>query len=252
MSYYGRCSSSAPEGRHTAILRWTNPLKTFSGSPIKAFTKIEILRDGTLVGELDNAEPGKESTYTDVVAPDGGATHTYTVVPYTLGGAGIPAEATAFIGTDVPAKVEDITITRITPNSAKVSWKAVTTGANGGWISAPTYKVVRMPEGETMEGRAAECFQRICPAENGCVSAFRSGCHGKIFNLTRCAVGNHYVRHIQSGQLCLADGHSAGGQTCGRIDGGDEGFLNFYCAGLIEGAHGSCPVEHAAFVVEFH
>lgn len=148
--------TSAPEGRHTAILRWTNPLKTFSGSPIKAFTKIEILRDGTLVGELDNAEPGKESTYTDVVAPDGGATHTYTIVPYTLGGAGIPAEATAFIGTDVPAKVEDITITRITPNSAKVSWKAVTTGANGGWISAPTYKVVRMPEGETMaEGLTA-------------------------------------------------------------------------------------------------
>ena len=61
------------------------------------------MRDGTVVGKITTAEPGKESTYTDVIASDGGGIHTYTVVPYTLGGAGIPARATAFVGTDIPA-----------------------------------------------------------------------------------------------------------------------------------------------------
>ena len=51
--------TSAPEGRHTAIVSWTNPLNTFSGAPIKAFTKWEIMRDGTVVGKITTAEPGK-------------------------------------------------------------------------------------------------------------------------------------------------------------------------------------------------
>ncbi len=142
--------TSAPEGRHTAIVSWTNPLNTFSGAPIKAFTKVEIMRDGTVVGKITTAEPGKESTYTDVIASDGGGIHTYAVVPYTLGGAGIPARATAFVGMDIPAKVEGLTVSRLSPNSAKISWNAVTAGANGGWIATPTYKVVRMPGSQIM------------------------------------------------------------------------------------------------------
>lgn len=142
----------AANGEYAATLKWTNPANTFGGEPIKSFTKVEILRDGVAVGTASAPQPGSASTYTDVIGANGGDTHTWTVVPCTAAGEGVPASVEAFVGTDIPAAVTDIAVERISNNSARISWEAVTEGTHGGWIDTQslTYTVVRMPDGVTV------------------------------------------------------------------------------------------------------
>ncbi|MDE6541518.1 MAG: carboxypeptidase regulatory-like domain-containing protein [Muribaculaceae bacterium] len=138
----------APEGQYAATLKWTNPTHTFGGEPVKAFAKVEILRDGVAVGTASAAQPGAESEYTDVAGSSGGAAHTWTVVAHTAAGAGVPASVSVFVGTDIPAAAEGINVERLGTNSARISWKPVTLGANGGWIDTGslTYSVKRLPD----------------------------------------------------------------------------------------------------------
>jgi len=138
----------AADGVYSAVLSWTNPTLTFSGEPIKTISKVEILRDGKPVGSLTELQPGAAATYTDVIASEGGARHTWTVVPCTnAGGEGVPSSVEAFAGTDIPAAVTGIAVERLGNNSVRLTWNPVTTGADGGWIdrSSLTYSVVRNP-----------------------------------------------------------------------------------------------------------
>ena len=146
--------SVTPEagGVYAAVLSWTNPSLTFSGDPVKELTKVEIYRDGVFVGSVPSPRSGSVSTFRDVIAAQGGAHHTYTVVASTAAGAGIPAEASSFVGTDIPAAVGNVAVERLSANSALISWDPVKTGVNGGWIdtSSLAYKVVRNPGEEVV------------------------------------------------------------------------------------------------------
>lgn len=137
----------AANGGASARISWTNPQRTFGGDPIKALTKVEVMRDGAIVATKTDARPGAKSEITDVLPSSAGAFHTYKVTAYTASGAGLPVETTVFVGADIPAKVEGVTVERLGANAAVVSWNPVTTGANGGWTDVATmkYNVTRMP-----------------------------------------------------------------------------------------------------------
>ena len=105
---------------------------------------------------------------------------------------------------------------------------------------------------ERLDRRPAESIQRVGPADNGRVPAFRSRCHCQVLHLTRSAVGHHRIRHIQAGKLHLANRHPAGGRTRDRVDRGNECLLYFNCTRGVEHTHGRRPVQHTMFVVEFH
>lgn len=139
---------AADKGDMRAVLSWTNPSETFGGEPLKTISKIEIKRDGVIVGNVTDAEPGKRSSFTDVIDDVTGATHTWLITAYNNNGAGAAAAVSAFVGRDIPAPVSGITVERLTPNSARISWEPASAGVNGGWCDPEsfTYTVVRYPD----------------------------------------------------------------------------------------------------------
>lgn len=151
-------ATAAEGGLQQATLSWTNPELTFGGEQLKAITKVEIKRDGNVVGTISDAEPGKRSSFTDIIDGENGATHTWLITAYNANGAGASASVSAFVGKDVPAAVSDITINRLSPNSAHISWTPVTVGTNGGWCDheTMTYTVVRYPDEKIIAENIAE------------------------------------------------------------------------------------------------
>lgn len=134
-------------GAPHAVLSWVNPSKTYGGEPLKAITRVEIERDGELVGTVTTAQPGAKSSYTDNIASADGAVHTWLITAYNSGGPGVPSRISAFVGRDVPAAVAEVKVEKTSPNSARVYWNPVTSGVNGGWtdLDGLTYDVVRNP-----------------------------------------------------------------------------------------------------------
>lgn len=139
---------AADNGEMRAVLSWTNPSETFGGEPLKTISKIEIKRDGVIVGNVTDAEPGKRSSFTDVIDDVTGATHTWLITAYNNNGAGAAAAVSAFVGRDIPAPVSGITVERLTPNSARISWEPASAGVNGGWCDPESFTctVVRYPD----------------------------------------------------------------------------------------------------------
>lgn len=139
---------AADKGDMRAVLSWTNPSETFGGEPLKTISKIEIKRDGVIVGNVTDAEPGKRSSFTDVIDDVTGATHTWLITAYNNNGAGSAAAVSAFVGRDIPAPATGITVERLTPNSARISWEPASAGVNGGWCDPESFTctVVRYPD----------------------------------------------------------------------------------------------------------
>lgn len=139
---------AADKGEMKAVLSWTNPSETFGGETLKTISKVEIKRDGVVVGNVTDAEPGKRSSFTDVITDGISATHTWLITAYNNNGAGAAAAVSAFVGRDIPAPATGITVERLTPNSARISWEPASAGVNGGWCDPEsfTYTVVRYPD----------------------------------------------------------------------------------------------------------
>ena len=139
---------AADKGDMRAVLSWTNPSETFGGEPLKTISKIEIKRDGVIVGNVTDAEPGKRSSFTDVIDDVTGATHTWLITAYNNNGAGAASAVSSFVGRYIPAPATGITVERLTPNSARISWEPASAGVNGGWCDPESFTctVVRYPD----------------------------------------------------------------------------------------------------------
>ena len=135
-------------GACKAVLSWTNPTKLFgTEAEITAAIQVKIYRNDELVATVENANPGQQSTYTDEIEGQTGLLVTYKVVPVNQTGDGVATKQTLFVGTDVPAAPQQLTVVKNAPASATISWQAPAKGANGGWIDVAglTYDVVRQP-----------------------------------------------------------------------------------------------------------
>ena len=116
----------------------TAPTVAIDGSPLTSnLTRIDILRDGTVVGCVEDVAPGATVVYVD--EPDYVGDHTYQAIPYNESGKGLKSEkVTVYVGPDVPCAVENL-IAADGGDIVALNWDKVgTTGENGGPVNPAT------------------------------------------------------------------------------------------------------------------
>ncbi len=116
----------------------TAPSFTINGEPLTAnLTRIDILRDGTVVGCVEDVTPGTTVVYVD--EPDEVGYHTYQAIAYNESGKGLKSEkVTAYVGPDVPSPVQNLTATD-GDDIVALNWDKVgNTGENGGPVNPAT------------------------------------------------------------------------------------------------------------------
>ena len=148
----GLIATTDATGLNRATLAWTNPSLTFDGQPLTELTKVEVYRNKTKVATLTGADatPGKAVSYVDNT-PDGlGQMFNYHVYAYNATGKGAEASVRTFVGHDTPSAPAGVKLTRESNDKVTVSWDAVTTSVNGGYLDLATlkYNVVRQPDGK--------------------------------------------------------------------------------------------------------
>ncbi len=111
------------------------PKTAIDGSRLTSVTKAEVYRDGTLLKTVtDGIEPGCNVYFNDFVDTDG--IYAYKVIVYNESGAGrVSGVKSVFVGTDIPAAVDQKSIAvKDNGNSLGISWQGVTQGQNGGYV----------------------------------------------------------------------------------------------------------------------
>ena len=130
-------------GAQTAKLKFTVPTTNFFGEPIEKVDSIVIYRGKAKRKVFTDPELGAQLQFNDTSVPTG--MNTYYIYTYNSYGCGIPAECTAWIGTDIPNEPTDVKLV-MTGLTAKLTWKAPTTGKHGGYVKASelTYNIEDM------------------------------------------------------------------------------------------------------------
>lgn len=116
----------------------TAPTVAVDGSPLTAsLTRIDIVRDGNVVGSVENVAPGASAVYVD--EPDYVGDHTYQAIPYNASGKGLKSEkVTIYVGPDVPSAVLNFTATDAL-DAVALHWDKVSNvGENGGPVNPAT------------------------------------------------------------------------------------------------------------------
>ena len=116
----------------------TAPTVAVDGSPLTSnLTRIDILRDGTVVGCVEDVAPSATVVYVD--EPDYVGDHTYQAIPYNELGKGLKSEkVTVYVGPDVPCAVENLTAAD-GGDIVALNWDKVgTIGENGGPVNPAT------------------------------------------------------------------------------------------------------------------
>lgn len=126
-------------GAKSATLTFKAPTVTVDQSALKAITKIDIFRNDTLVNTINHPEPGQAFTWTDENIGLDGVNH-YSVTAVNTVGDGLTAEASVFIGVDIPAAPKNV---RLTESGSKLSltWQNPgNVGAHGGYVADADFK----------------------------------------------------------------------------------------------------------------
>lgn len=139
-----------PTGEHEATVSFNAPTHNIGGNAIAGpITKIEVLRDGSLVETLSDVTPGTACSVVDRSTDILDGICQYTVVPYVGEHAGTVAQVSLFIGTDIPTRVTNLRA-EDTGSDLRLWWSPVsTTGVNGGVVypAGVSYRVDRaIPE----------------------------------------------------------------------------------------------------------
>ena len=114
------------------------PSFALNGDPLTAnLARIDIMRDGTVVGSVEDVAPGATVVYVD--EPDEAGYHTYQAIAYNESGKGLKSEkVTVFVGPDVPGPVENLTAAD-GGDIVALNWDKVgNTGENGGPVNPAT------------------------------------------------------------------------------------------------------------------
>ena len=92
-----------------AEITLTAPNTALNGDALTTnLERIDILRDGAVVGSVEHVVPGSSVVYVD--EPDYVGDHTYQAIPYNESGKGLKSEkVTVYVGPDVPSAVENLT-----------------------------------------------------------------------------------------------------------------------------------------------
>lgn len=131
-------------GARVADIAFRAPTTDFYGNAIGQIDKIEVYRDDKLVKTFEAPAPGQDISFRETSLPNGQMV-TWSVYTYNSFGCGIPAVCSAWIGVDIPTEPTDLKLV-MNGTTAKLTWKAPTTGVHGGFInpSQLTYNIEDM------------------------------------------------------------------------------------------------------------
>ncbi len=128
-----------PEGENKMTINVKAPTLDFIGNPVQGLTKIEILREDSVIKTFDNPTAGQLYTYIDEL--EHGGTISYSAVAYNADGKGKPVSDSQFVGTDKPAAPQNVTLAETsTPGEVTLSWDPVTKDHNGNTINPARVK----------------------------------------------------------------------------------------------------------------
>ncbi|MDE5660648.1 MAG: choice-of-anchor J domain-containing protein [Muribaculaceae bacterium] len=141
------------QGAMTARLDFTAPDADSKGNAIDGSMTINVYRNlsATPCHSFTNVSAGTPLSWTDTSFEESGV-YTYRVVGVSEAGEGSSAEASAFVGVDVPGAVGNLRSVEAADGSVSLSWTAPVSGANGGWFdaSAVTYRIQRSNDAATL------------------------------------------------------------------------------------------------------
>lgn len=142
-------------GDMSATIKITAPTKAFDGSDLTDnLTKVEVYRDGELVGQIENVAPGATKRFLDEDFTATGI-YTYQAIPYNASGKGVKSEkAKIFVGLDEPDPVDNFVATD-NQTTVTLTWDKVDgEGVNGGYVNPAevTYNVWSTKIEETIFG----------------------------------------------------------------------------------------------------
>lgn len=123
------------EGDLQVTIQLKAPTTTYDGSALSTnLTRIDILRDGELVGSIEDVAPGSRHTYSD--EPDEPGYHTYQAIPYNADGKGQKSEkVTVYVGVDTPTEIENF-MAQDKQTAVGLTWDKVgNEGSNGLYVN---------------------------------------------------------------------------------------------------------------------
>lgn len=122
-------------GEVSATITMNAPAVSVNGAALSSLDKVELYRNEELIKTWSNPTPGEPLSYVDTPAQGGNTT--YKAMGYNASGFGLPAEASCFIGFDIPNTPATVNIAR-TANVGEVNltWDAVTTDQSGNPLPA--------------------------------------------------------------------------------------------------------------------
>lgn len=137
--------SPAERGELSANISLTAPTVDADGKELEAITELRLCRSdlASPLHTFPAPQPGESLSFTDNTL-SAAATYTYVAYAVNVAGAGLESRTQAFIGTDVPDAVEQLTLIEVN-GKPQISWSAPTKGRNGGWFDADklSYSVYR-------------------------------------------------------------------------------------------------------------
>lgn len=114
-----------------AIISFTTPDKNMDGGNLSGLTKIVVTRGEETVQTFENPAMAQQLSCTDNTMTEPGE-YTYTVTPYNVGGAGLPANVKIYVGPNIPAAPVWARVTETSTNGeVTIEWDVPTTYADG-------------------------------------------------------------------------------------------------------------------------
>lgn len=126
-----------------ATVAFRAPSKCYDGTALSSITKIEILRNDTVIHTYTSVAPGTKLSYEDNAVKVNGDNR-YAVISYNTAGGSSKSEITEYVGIKTPGPVENLQFTQVTdrPGFMKVNWTAPANDVDGRPIPASKIKYV--------------------------------------------------------------------------------------------------------------
>jgi len=133
-------------GALSADIAMTVPGKLADGSPLTGTVNVSLYRNGSAspVKTWNGVGANASLSWTDRSVAKAG-TYVYKAIVSNSDGDSQPAEASAFVGVDLPGPVTGLTLHENVDGSVTLSWQPPVAGANGGYFDPQgiTYRVMR-------------------------------------------------------------------------------------------------------------
>lgn len=137
------------KGMLYAELSWKNPQIDPFGSILSGNMDVRVYRDGDMIAEMKDKQPGEECYYRDDEPAAG--EREYRVIASNSVGTGETSKVIAWIGEDYPNEPQNISVEALN-GTVNITWDVSETGAHGGFVNKTKLysTVIREQDNTTM------------------------------------------------------------------------------------------------------